>query len=578
MASEISQMNGVEPAVADATEKMSSPVKQINAVILDAEKQTTPTENGITLDHSAQKNNNSQSVNGSAKHTNGDAGSAEPSCQSGPAAAAEPKAVVVEPSTVSAEPEPMQVDKVTHPAAELQPSKPKEEKPASTDAADSKPIDAEAGKEKVEVEPAKAEEAASADKPVEEASVEPTESSDVVAQLPKKGGRKPAGRKGASPKKTAATTAEDEPKIQTAEKVEKVADGDEPTTETGAASTETATTAATPKQRTGRQKRSVAVENTTDEEKTPLLEAPLVVEGKRSRQKVDRLSSASLTSGNDKKEIDLTSGKGTKLGDIPFIESMISKTQPADLKLLHRIAFSTMGKAHDIKKHLRLFNGFPFDADSKEYEKKLKSIDNATTDDLKITCGILGLGKSGKKDELIDSIFQFIVFPIDNGKKLESKRTSSPKKGTAKRKSATTGKKGKKATAAASSADEEDEVSDEPDEEPEQEAEPEAEKKEDLEAAEPPAKRGRRSKAAETPAVPKRGASTSSPRSAKKAGFPSDADLKSTIKELLKGVNLEEVTMKEMTAKVYAKHPNIDLTTKKDYIKDTVKALLSSAE
>jgi len=103
----------------------------------------------------------------------------------------------------------------------------------------------------------------------------------------------------------------------------------------------------------------------------------------------------------------------------------------------------------------------------------------------------------------------------------------------------------------------------------------------------PTPKRGRKSKSVAmppaatppvaTPSASKRAASRST-RSAKKPAIPSDTEIKSTIKNLLKGVNLEEVTMKEMTSKVYETYPEVDLTNKKEFIKDTVKALLSATE
>ncbi|XP_062394464.1 protein DEK [Sardina pilchardus] len=56
---------------------------------------------------------------------------------------------------------------------------------------------------------------------------------------------------------------------------------------------------------------------------------------------------------------------------------------------------------------------------------------------------------------------------------------------------------------------------------------------------------------------------------------PTDDQIKTTVKDLLKDANLEEVTMKQLCQKVYDSYPEFDLTSRKDYIKQTVKSLIS---
>lgn len=41
-----------------------------------------------------------------------------------------------------------------------------------------------------------------------------------------------------------------------------------------------------------------------------------------------------------------------------------------NLKLLHKVCFNRTGKVPVIKKNIRKFNGFDFDKDSTDYEKK----------------------------------------------------------------------------------------------------------------------------------------------------------------------------------------------------------------
>ncbi|XP_056142117.1 protein DEK isoform X1 [Lampris incognitus] len=56
---------------------------------------------------------------------------------------------------------------------------------------------------------------------------------------------------------------------------------------------------------------------------------------------------------------------------------------------------------------------------------------------------------------------------------------------------------------------------------------------------------------------------------------PSDEQLKETVQSLLKEANLEEMTMKQICQKVYDTYPEHDLTSRKDYIKQTVKSLIT---
>lgn len=56
---------------------------------------------------------------------------------------------------------------------------------------------------------------------------------------------------------------------------------------------------------------------------------------------------------------------------------------------------------------------------------------------------------------------------------------------------------------------------------------------------------------------------------------PTDEELKETVKKLLASANLEEVTMKQICKEVYENYPAYDLTERKEFIKTTVKELIS---
>lgn len=65
-------------------------------------------------------------------------------------------------------------------------------------------------------------------------------------------------------------------------------------------------------------------------------------------------------------------------------------------------------------------------------------------------------------------------------------------------------------------------------------------------------------------------------KKAKPAQPPTDDEIKTYVKEILDGANLEEITMKTVCKQVYAHYPDFDLAHKKDFIKSTVKSLIST--
>nr|CAD7411583.1 unnamed protein product [Timema poppensis] len=62
------------------------------------------------------------------------------------------------------------------------------------------------------------------------------------------------------------------------------------------------------------------------------------------------------------------------------------------------------------------------------------------------------------------------------------------------------------------------------------------------------------------------------PLSKKSKTPPTDEEIKSYVKEILEGANLEEITMKTVCKQVYSNYPDFDLAHKKDFIKTTVKS------
>ncbi|XP_063217435.1 protein DEK isoform X2 [Bacillus rossius redtenbacheri] len=65
------------------------------------------------------------------------------------------------------------------------------------------------------------------------------------------------------------------------------------------------------------------------------------------------------------------------------------------------------------------------------------------------------------------------------------------------------------------------------------------------------------------------------PLSKKSKNPPTDDEIKIYVKEILEGADLEEITMKTVCKQVYGHYPDFDLSHKKDFIKTTVKSLIS---
>nr|XP_046255524.1 protein DEK isoform X2 [Scatophagus argus] len=405
-----------------------------------------------------------------------------------------------------------------------------------------------------------------------------------------------------------------------------------------------------------------------------------IVEGKRTKKTVERLD---FQAPKQKEKLKIGDGSGEKLGDIPRIGYQVTKMKPADLKPLHAILFDRPGKMATIKKNLRLFNGFPFDADSEQYTKKREKLlknSNFTNTKLKVVCSVLDLEKKGTHSDLVDRILTFLIAPKNSGKRLPVKKKKKSKKklsgddSTAKtkkskpkpRSSSSSPKKSKsgsksKAIVMDSSSDEDDDEEDEKaaasaeaegsdaedkpsekDEEQSDKSEESAdEEEEDGDGDESPKSKSDRAKSKKSAAVkrqrtpakktgppkkrPKKEASDKSeadadseddekPRKKKSAPAkpaaktkkadsssnsktntntaedssdddeplikmvkraPTDEQLKETVKSLLKEANLEEMTMKQICQRVFDTYPDHDLSGKKDYIKQTVKSLIT---
>uniref|UniRef100_A0A0D9R8P8 Protein DEK n=1 Tax=Chlorocebus sabaeus TaxID=60711 RepID=A0A0D9R8P8_CHLSB len=322
-------------------------------------------------------------------------------------------------------------------------------------------------------------------------------------------------------------------------------------------------------------------DNQEEEEKS------LIVEGKREKKKVERLT----MQVSSLQRAPFIIAQGQKLCEIERIHFFLCKKKTDEVRNLHKLLYNRPGTVSSLKKNVGQFSGFPFEKGSVQYKNKeemLKKFRNAM---LKNICEVLDLERSGVNSELVKRILNFLMHPKPSGK---------PYKGSKKeRNSSGMARKAKRTKCPEILSDESN--SDE-DEKKNKEESSDDEDKEGEE--EPPKKTAKREK-------PKQKATSKSKKSVKSANVkkadssttkknqnsskkesesedssddeplikklkkpPTDEELKETIKKLLASANLE-VTMKQICKKVYENYPTYDLTERKYLIKTTVKELIS---
>ncbi|KAL6489057.1 hypothetical protein MHYP_G00027980 [Metynnis hypsauchen] len=389
-----------------------------------------------------------------------------------------------------------------------------------------------------------------------------------------------------------------------------------------------------------------------------------IIEGKREKKTVQRLD-MQMPKPKEKPKIE-SIGKGDKLGDIARVNHAIGRLKAPLLKPLHKILYDRPGAVSSLRKHLRLFNGFPFEIDSDSYNKKREKMTRLPKVQLKTICQILDLERSGNQVVLVDRVMQFLVNPTNSGKPviLKKKRKKKTTKDAKREKTASKSKqkqpesgKSRAIVTDSSSDDEEEEDEDEGESKnkdaetsdsqkhgDESNSEVEVEKSEGSEDSPEESEDEKTSKSKKTSSkkksTPKKAAKKAedtsdqsasdsaedtAPKKTKKKPAaqknapakpvpktkkadsssnkkkntvskskiqidssdddeplikmikkpPTNEQLKGAIKDLLKDANLAEVTMKQICQQVYDLYPDYDLTDRKDFIKDTVKSLIS---
>jgi len=316
------------------------------------------------------------------------------------------------------------------------------------------------------------------------------------------------------------------------------------------------------------------------EEELGMLEKPIeILTSKRVRKSVDAYVEPIRQTKDE--EFDYSKGPGLKLGDIPFIKNNIDKADTEDLTIIHRMMYRRVGQATKVKRNLREFCGWPFDEDSKEF-KSIRSniIDRMLVTAMKWTLKQFGLDHQkdaeGKDDMEANrtTLIEFMKKPRMIEKEIKRKSTGGEKKSKTPKKK-TPAKKNKSKENVSDVSDASDDSSEEEEEKPKKKT---------------PAKKTPK-KSSKTPvkiALTKKTGSAKKRKSTgddddedaplkKKKGNkpPTDAELKKVVSAILKDADLETVTMKNVVKQVYDKYTAFDLSDRKDFIKTTVKNLIS---
>ncbi|XP_074636540.1 protein DEK-like [Acropora palmata] len=392
-------------------------------------------------------------------------------------------------------------------------------------------------------------------------------------------------------------------------------------------------------------KRDEDEESSDDEEYPGLYDKPVVIEGKRERKTPVFLASQTAPQTMTIPKSLTFEGKGESLGTMERTNYELGRSTAIELKPLHKLLFGRDGRAPEIKKNIRKFNGFAFEKDSKEYEAKKFNVERFTNDGLKRLCEIFDLEKKGKRNDLQEKVMDFLMSPKSSGRPApqpKAKKSEQKKRKRSSNKDAPKSKKSAKTSETIESGEEGDEDDDdEEDSEEEQQQEEEiktpAKKKKKTEATpkktemtpkkkESSPKKGKEAKTVkekskekgkskekakakktdEKSKTPKKKepvtvkitplkklSSKKTPKKDKPAPAeedssdeeplakktrkepPTNSDLENIVKDLLDGADLEKVTMKSVCKQVYDMFPDHDLTSRKDFIKETVRKVIA---
>ncbi|VDO29593.1 unnamed protein product [Brugia timori] len=278
--------------------------------------------------------------------------------------------------------------------------------------------------------------------------------------------------------------------------------------------------------------------------KRGLLDEPVVREGKRQRHAVERLAAVSSPSS-----------RKTSLDAVG-------------------LCYGTPGTATSRKRDLRRFNGFAFDEKSADFDKKKATAMKFTNNELHMIGRILGSERGHTKEEAVMNVLHFLQKPEDKGRKVTSaKKRRSSSKSTGKRAKKSNEEKGNKKNIKKSK-EESSEDDDAGQSGEESSGDGDIEEKKSTSTTESRSERMKSS--TKLASVSK--STVAKDDSSWGDGGPSNAEVETTINEILRSVDLVNCTMKQMCERIAEKFPNLDMATYKGALKERVKVALEKME
>jgi len=168
------------------------------------------------------------------------------------------------------------------------------------------------------------------------------------------------------------------------------------------------------------------------------------VRPKRMRVEIERFDPIKEKAAGD--DVSYSGGKGDSLGSIDHIAEQLGKSKDEDtVKILHNLCYDRTGKKTIRKKSIRAFTGWTDESLLSSKTSKLATNKKITITHLKGVCNILGIMRSGTKDDLAASITEFLQCPssdaVTTTSTLTKKRKAST--GSSTKKKARTSKGGK---------------------------------------------------------------------------------------------------------------------------------------
>ncbi|PFX27900.1 protein DEK-like [Stylophora pistillata] len=373
-------------------------------------------------------------------------------------------------------------------------------------------------------------------------------------------------------------------------------------------------------------------ESSGEKERAGLFDKPVVIEGKRARKSTEFLLNQTAPTIIKENKPLILEGKGESLGSIERTKYELGRSSVGELKPLHKLFYGREGRVTEVKRNVRKFNGFAFQKDSKEYEAKKLGVERFTNDGLKRLCEIFDVDKKGKRSDLVEKVMDFLMSPKSSEKSApepEAKKDEKKKRKRPEKEGSSKSKKEKSKKTSETVESEDGEENEDDDEEEEHEEEPpkkkkkvdstpkktessskktketkpkgkEKEKSKDKDKAKSK-KSGEKTKASKKrdpvpvkiTALQKSPSKKKTPKKEKPAPVydsssdeeplakkskkqpPTESELEKIVKDLLDGADLEKVTMKSVCKQVYDKFPEHDLTSRKDFIKETVRKVIS---